>query len=84
MYAVIIAGGRGTRFWPASRKDHPKQLLSIIGDSSMLQMTVDRLRKTKNVEDIFIVTGKHLEEKIKTWEVLSVLTGRDDCCPTDA
>ena len=65
MYAVIIAGGRGTRFWPASRKDHPKQLLSIIGDSSMLQMTVDRLRKTKNVEDIFIVTGKHLEEKIK-------------------
>ena len=31
----------------------------------MLQMTVDRLRKTKNVEDIFIVTGKHLEEKIK-------------------
>ena len=32
MYAVIIAGGRGTRFWPASRKDQPKQLLNIIGD----------------------------------------------------
>ena len=65
MYAVIIAGGRGTRFWPASRKDQPKQLLNIIGENSMLQMTVDRLRKTKNVEDIFIITGKHLEAKIK-------------------
>ena len=65
MYAVIIAGGRGTRFWPASRKDHPKQLLNIIGENSMLQMTVDRLRKTKNVEDIFIISGKHLEAKIK-------------------
>ena len=39
MFAVIIAGGRGTRFWPASRKHHPKQLLNIIGDHSMLQMT---------------------------------------------
>jgi len=65
MFAVIIAGGRGTRFWPASRKNHPKQLLNIIGDNSMLQMTVDRLRKMKNVEDVFIITGKHLEDKIK-------------------
>ena len=65
MYAVIIAGGRGTRFWPASRKELPKQLLNIIGDNSMLQMTVDRLRKMKNIEDIFIITGKHLEAKIK-------------------
>ena len=65
MYAVIIAGGRGTRFWPASRKELPKQLLNIIGDNSMLQMTVDRLRKMKNIEDVFIITGKHLEAKIK-------------------
>ena len=57
MFAVIIAGGRGTRFWPASRKHHPKQLLNIIGDHSMLQMTVDRLQKMKNIEDIFIVTA---------------------------
>ena len=65
MFAVIIAGGRGTRFWPASRKDHPKQLLNIIGENSMLQMTVDRLRKMKNIEDVYIITGKHLESKIK-------------------
>tara|TARA_B100000405_G_scaffold288964_1_gene238041 strand:+ start:1507 stop:2565 length:1059 start_codon:yes stop_codon:yes gene_type:complete len=66
MYAVIIAGGRGTRFWPASRKNKPKQLLNIIGDHSMLQMTVDRLRKMKNVEDIFIITGEHLKDSIQS------------------
>ena len=64
MYCVIIAGGRGTRFWPTSRKNNPKQLLNIIGNKSMLQMTVDRLKKLKNVEDIFIVAGKDLAPKI--------------------
>jgi len=45
MYCVILAGGRGTRFWPTSRKNNPKQLLNIIGNESMLQMTVNRLKK---------------------------------------
>ena len=57
MYCVIMAGGSGTRFWPLSRRAKPKQLLDIVGDKSMLQMTVDRLKKLKVVEDIFIVTG---------------------------
>ena len=65
MYCVIMAGGRGTRFWPFSRRESPKQLLNIVGDTSMLQMTVDRLKKMKNVEDIFIVTGKDLAPKIR-------------------
>ena len=64
MYCVILAGGRGTRFWPTSRKNNPKQLLNIIGNESMLQMTVNRLKKLKNVEDIFIVAGKDLAPKI--------------------
>ena len=64
MYCVILAGGRGTRFWPTSRKNNPKQLLDIIGNESMLQMTVNRLKKLKNVEDIFIVAGKDLAPKI--------------------
>ena len=42
-----MAGGRGTRFWPTSRKNNPKQLLNIIGNESMLQMTVNRLKKLK-------------------------------------
>ena len=52
---VILAGGKGTRFRPLSRKKHPKQLLNIIGDQSMLQITVDRLRKVDFIKDIFIV-----------------------------
>ena len=65
MFAVIMAGGRGTRFWPLSRKGNPKQLLNIIGNEMMLQMTVDRLQKMKNVDDILIVTGEDLAPKIK-------------------
>ncbi len=60
-----MAGGRGTRFWPSSRKENPKQLLNIVGNESMLQMTVDRLKKMKNVEDVFIVAGKDLAPKIR-------------------
>lgn len=64
MFAVIMAGGRGTRFWPYSRHNRPKQLLKIIGKESMLQMTVDRLKKLKSVEEIFIVTGDDLAPTI--------------------
>jgi len=59
-----MAGGSGTRFWPLSRRDNPKQLLNIVGNNSMLQITVDRLRKINFVEDIFIVTRSDLAEKI--------------------
>ncbi|MDP6338732.1 MAG: sugar phosphate nucleotidyltransferase [Candidatus Marinimicrobia bacterium] len=60
-----MAGGRGTRFWPSSRKENPKQLLKIVGNEPMLQMTVDRLKKMKNMEDIFIVAGPDLAPKIR-------------------
>jgi len=43
LYAMIMAGGAGTRFWPASRKQTPKQLLKLAGDRSMIQSTADRL-----------------------------------------
>ena len=64
MFGVILAGGQGTRFWPVSRKNRPKQLLNIIGDRTMLQMTVDRLRKIRFVEDIYIVVGSDLAKTI--------------------
>jgi mannose-1-phosphate guanylyltransferase len=60
MKCVILAGGSGTRFWPYSRSSRPKQLLNIIGDRSMLQMTVDRLKKIKKVTQIYIITRKDL------------------------
>ena len=59
-----MAGGHGTRFWPVSRKNRPKQLLNIIGDQTMLQMTVDRLRKIRFIEDIYIVVGSDLAKTI--------------------
>ncbi len=65
MYCVVMAGGSGTRFWPMSRKSKPKQLLKIIGDQTMLQITVDRLMKCKKTEDIYISTRKDLSTVIK-------------------
>ncbi len=57
-YAVIMAGGRGERFWPKSRQELPKQFLCLVGDRTMLQKTVDRLQKTIPIEQIYIITGK--------------------------
>ena len=42
-YGLILAGGRGTRFWPRSRKRSAKQVLNVVGDQSLIQATVDRL-----------------------------------------
>ena len=44
VHAVILAGGRGTRFWPRSRTRTPKQLLNIVGKETMLEQTVARLK----------------------------------------
>src|SRR5512145_1001504 len=55
MMALIMAGGSGTRFWPKSRESHPKQLLQIIGEGTMLQNTVQRLHPLIPPEKIFIV-----------------------------
>jgi len=57
IYAVILAGGRGTRFWPRSRARTPKQLLNIIGKETMLQQTVARLRPLVPAERIWTVTN---------------------------
>ena len=58
--AVIMAGGRGERFWPRSRKDRPKQFLSLTEDGkTMIQHTVDRLLPMVEMEDIFIVTNEN-------------------------
>ena len=59
MYIVILAGGSGTRFWPLSRVARPKQLISITGDRSMLQRTVERILPL-NPKRILIVTN-HLQ-----------------------
>ena len=63
MYSVIMAGGSGTRFWPYSRKDRPKQFLNITGNKSMMVETCERLRPVSVEEEIIIVLGDaHLKE----------------------
>jgi mannose-1-phosphate guanylyltransferase len=57
IHAVILAGGRGTRFWPRSRTRTPKQLLNIIGKNTMLEQTVARLRPLIPPERIWTVTN---------------------------
>ena len=59
VYAVIMAGGVGTRFWPMSRSTMPKQFLDILGiGKSLIQMTFDRLSHTINPENILVVTNE--------------------------
>ena len=65
MYHVILAGGSGSRFWPKSRKNKPKQLLKIMGDETMIRMTYNRLLKIADVDKILIVASKHLSELIQ-------------------
>lgn len=56
VFAVILAGGRGSRLWPLSRQHLPKQFLKLDGDSSLLQTTIDRLSPVIAGEDVLIVT----------------------------
>lgn len=58
VYAVIMAGGVGTRFWPRSREKSPKQLLEIVGKSTMIQNTVQRISDLIEPKNILIVTNK--------------------------
>ncbi len=57
-YAVILAGGRGTRFWPRSRTRTPKQLLNIVGETTMLQQTASRLAPLFRDADLWVVTNR--------------------------
>lgn len=64
--AVIMAGGKGERFWPQSRVNHPKQFLSLTPDGkTMIQKTVARLSSLVDAEDIFVVTNKNYIETLK-------------------
>ena len=56
LFAVVMAGGGGTRLWPMSRKQHPKQTLSLTGARTLFQIAVDRLLPLMSLERIFVVT----------------------------
>lgn len=84
VYAVIMAGGSGTRFWPVSRGAAPKQLVRIVGDATMIQATVARLQPYIPAERVLIVTTAALAAEtrrqlpaLKPEHVIAEPVGRD-------
>ncbi|MBI3896135.1 MAG: mannose-1-phosphate guanylyltransferase [Acidobacteria bacterium] len=64
LYAVVLAGGRGTRFWPRSRRQRPKQLMNFWGQISLLQQTVERLRPLILPANVWVLTNESLAEEV--------------------
>jgi mannose-1-phosphate guanylyltransferase len=65
LYAVIMAGGGGTRLWPLSRQEHPKQSLRLLGERTMFQTAVDRLAPLFAPERILVVTSARYAEALR-------------------
>ena len=61
---MIMAGGRGTRFWPRSRRRHPKQVLDVLGARTLIQSTLDRLRSFLPPERVWVITSECLRAEI--------------------
>ena len=64
-YHIIIAGGSGSRFWPKSRKNKPKQLLKITDDKTMIRLTYERIVKISNPKNILVIAPKKLCQHIQ-------------------
>lgn len=85
-YVVIMAGGRGERFWPVSRESTPKQLLTLIGDRSFLQQAVDRVLPLVPPKNIFVITNEVQAPEVRKQlpklpkaNVIAEPIGRDTC-----
>lgn len=65
LWIVIMAGGRGTRFWPLSRRHRPKQVLALAGADSLIRQTVDRLLPLAPASRILVVTGPDMVDAVR-------------------
>lgn len=65
MYGIVLAGGVGSRLWPRSRNNSPKQLLDLVSERTMIQETVDRLKRLMSPENITIVVGENHAEQVR-------------------
>ncbi|MBZ0252803.1 MAG: NTP transferase domain-containing protein, partial [Candidatus Methylomirabilis sp.] len=65
VYAVVMAGGSGTRFWPLSRRTRPKQLLDLDGRGSLIRQTVDRVAAIVPFDKILVITGADQEKLMR-------------------
>ena len=65
-YCIIMAGGVGSRFWPMSRTNHPKQFIDVLGiGKSLIQQTFDRFTQLCPPENIFVVTHDQYRKLVK-------------------
>jgi mannose-1-phosphate guanylyltransferase len=85
-YVIIMAGGKGERFWPVSREQTPKQLITLLGKRSFLQETVDRVLPLVPAKNIFVITNEvqaplvHKQvPKLPTANIIAEPCGRDTC-----
>ena len=84
LHAVVMAGGSGTRFWPKSRRNRPKQLLCLAGDATMLQQTVARVASLVAPDRTWVITG--VDQAAAVREQLPEVPGRNvvaEPCPRD-
>lgn len=79
MKALILAGGSGTRLWPLSRKNYPKQFLKLNGSTSLLQQTAERLVRVVQSDNIIVITNN--DYKFHVLSDLNSLTGSHDLSP---
>lgn len=85
-FVIIMAGGRGERFWPVSREATPKQLIKLLGDRSFLQQAVDRIAPLVPMKNIFIITNEAQAAEVRKQlpklpkeNVVAEPVGRDTC-----
>lgn len=91
IYPVILCGGSGTRLWPASRSDQPKQFLKLVGDRSSFQETVLRVKDIPGVAEVVVVTGEAMvgfvaeqTAEIGAWTTILVEPEARDSAPAVA
>jgi mannose-1-phosphate guanylyltransferase len=85
-FVIIMAGGRGERFWPVSREKTPKQLIKLLGDRSLLQQAVDRVLPLVPIKNVLIVTNEAQAPEVRKQlpklpkdNVIAEPIGRDTC-----
>jgi hypothetical protein len=85
-FVIIMAGGRGERFWPVSREKTPKQLIKLLGDQSFLQQAVQRVLPLVPIENVLIITNAAQVAEVRrqlptlpTANVIAEPVGRDTC-----
>src|SRR3954463_10512528 len=85
-FVIIMAGGRGERFWPVSREKTPKQLIRLLGNRSFLQQAVDRVTPLVPIRNVIVITNEAQAAEVRKQlpklpkaNVVAEPVGRDTC-----